>query len=79
MAKDKIKNYLTKKGITICIDEAKCISCGVCAEIAPNTFELRKKDMICEVKESSVDNLDIINEAIESCTMGAITIGNNKK
>lgn len=55
------------------VDRKLCISCGLCAEIAPKTFEL-DKDMISIVKAEPYDSLDKIKEAVSSCATGAITI-----
>ncbi len=69
---DKLKTYQVGN-IKITIDRSKCISCGLCSEIAPKTFELDDK-MICIVKsEGPYDNLNKIKEAIESCAVQALT------
>lgn len=54
------------------VDEDICISCGLCAEIAPNTFELDEDD-ISQVIDPQGDPEDKIEEAIESCPVEAIS------
>lgn len=55
------------------VDRKLCISCGLCAEIAPKTFEL-DRDMISVVKPEPHDSLDKIKEAVSSCATGAIIL-----
>lgn len=70
---DKIKTYLAGN-IKITVDRTKCISCGLCLELAPKTFELDNK-MICVVKsEGPYDNLNKIKEAVDSCATEAIKV-----
>lgn len=54
------------------VDEEVCISCGLCVEIAPNTFELDEND-ISQVTNPHGDTEDKIEEAIESCPVEAIS------
>lgn len=53
------------------VDEDTCISCGLCAEIAPNTFKLDEND-ISQVIDPQGDPEDKIEEAIENCPVEAI-------
>lgn len=55
------------------VDRKLCISCGLCCELAPKTFEL-DKDMISVVKAEPHDSIDKIKDAVSSCATGAITI-----
>lgn len=58
----------------ITINRKKCISCGSCTIIAPQTFEL-DKDLIGTVKEGGpLDNLKTIQEAADGCPGRAITL-----
>lgn len=60
--------------VKITIDRSGCISCGLCTEIAPKTFEL-DKEMICVVKKNGpYDTLEKIKEAASSCAVGAIVL-----
>lgn len=54
------------------VDKDLCTSCGLCAEIAPNTFRLDKDDL-AETFNPTGDPEDVILEAIESCPVEAIT------
>lgn len=70
---DKNRTYQVGD-IKITVDRSKCISCGLCTELAPKTFEL-DKDMICVVKSKEpFDKPDKIKEAVESCATEALTI-----
>lgn len=70
---DKIKTYQAGD-IKITVDLTKCISCGLCAGIAPKTFEL-DDEMTCVVKSKGpFDNQNKIKEAVESCATAALTV-----
>jgi len=59
MAKYKIK-----------IDEG-CISCGNCANVCPDFFEMKEKS---ELKKSETDDLGCAKEAAEQCPVNIIHI-----
>ncbi|MBI5695161.1 MAG: ferredoxin [Nitrospirae bacterium] len=54
------------------VDKDLCTSCGLCTEIASNTFRLDKDD-IAECFNPAGDPQDVIVEAIESCPVEAIS------
>lgn len=54
------------------IDKNKCIGCGTCAVIAPQSFRLGE-DGKSEVIEPPGDKEEKIQEAIEGCPVGAIS------
>lgn len=68
----KVCQYQTKKCF-IQIDEGKCISCGTCAALAPQTFQLGD-NFKSTVKEDSEDDLQTILKAAQSCPVGAIAV-----
>lgn len=53
------------------VDPNKCIGCGMCTVIAPATFVM--KDGKSVVVEKPTDSEEKIQEAIESCPVGAIS------
>ncbi len=53
------------------VDQDECTGCGLCADIAPNTFELNADD-ISEVIDPQGDEEDTIQEAIDSCPVECI-------
>lgn len=64
----KVGNLIIK------IDRSKCISCGTCSALAPNTFEM-DSDLIAKIKDHGpYDNEETIKSAQASCSGGAITI-----
>jgi ferredoxin len=84
---DDIKIYKVGN-LTIKIDRSKCLSCGSCTAVAPNTFEI-DDELISTVKAQgpldqrsqgsgrspgSYDEPEKIKEAAEGCSGGAITI-----
>ena len=54
------------------VDQAICTSCGLCTEIAPNTFRLNNDDL-AETYNPKGDAEDVIQEAIDSCPVEAIS------
>ncbi len=63
----------------VCVDHDKCVGCGACVAIAPDTFEFNE-DGLSSVKDSKVT--DQAKEAMETCPYSAISIkeedSNNK-
>lgn len=60
--------------LIIKVDRSKCISCGSCAVVAPDTFELDNK-MISVVKQSGpYDGEKVIKEASDGCAVEAISV-----
>lgn len=55
------------------IDRDLCIGCGVCTSIYPDLFDMDENNEKAIVK--NIENIDesLVNEAIESCPVGAIS------
>lgn len=73
MANENIK---VKKvnNLTIKIDCSKCLSCGACAVLAPNTFELGT-DLMSSVKDQGpYDTPETIKQVATGCPGGAIRV-----
>jgi ferredoxin len=54
------------------VDKMLCISCGLCTELAPNTFKLDADDL-AETYNPTGDPESAIQEAIDSCPVEAIS------
>jgi ferredoxin len=54
------------------VDQTLCISCGLCVELAPNTFALDENDL-SHVIDPEGDPEELIQEAIDSCPTEAIS------
>ena len=54
------------------VDQSACTSCGLCTEIAPKTFRLNDQDL-AEAYNPKGDPKDLIQEAIDSCPVEAIS------
>lgn len=54
------------------IDKEACIGCGLCTTIAENTFELGD-DGKAEVKNPTGNAEEKVQDAIDSCPVGAIS------
>ena len=56
----------------IIVDEQKCIGCGLCVSIAPKTFKMND-NYKSVVEADPADKEDVIDEAIASCPVAAIS------
>ena len=55
------------------IDE-KCIQCGLCAELAPEVFELPEGNTARVKEQPTQDNEDVAHTAANSCPTEAIEV-----
>lgn len=54
------------------VDQDTCTGCGLCPDIAPDTFKLNDEG-VAEVINPQGDDEDTIQEAIDSCPVEAIS------
>ena len=52
----------------------ECIACGVCADIAPEVFEMSEDVALVNIDEVPESEQDAVREAAESCPTEAIVI-----
>jgi ferredoxin len=57
-----------------CVDKSLCISCGLCASIAPDIFEIEDDGFAGAVGEVTSANEAEAKEAEMSCPVSAITV-----
>ena len=63
---------MTKK---VYVDPNKCIGCNTCPLLDPETFEMDTSTYKAIVKKQPADvNSEVIQNAINSCPVGAISI-----
>jgi ferredoxin len=55
------------------VDQDLCVSCGVCAEVCSEVFELGPEDM-AQVKADADLNATCIQDAVDQCPVGAISV-----
>ena len=55
------------------VDQEKCIGCGACVAVAGNTFKLNAEGK-SEVINPTGDPEETIQQAVEGCPVGAITL-----
>ena len=56
----------------IVIDQEKCIGCGTCAALAPETFSMDGEKAL--VSDEIKDDKDTIQMTVDSCPTQAITL-----
>ena len=54
------------------VDKKLCIGCGACVAICPKVFEMGE-DKKSHIKKDADKDSDCIDEAIDSCPVGAIS------
>ena len=59
-------------GYKVSVDKKKCIGCGNCVALCPETFEV--KDGVSCVKQGHVEDLDCEKSAEELCPVQAIRV-----
>jgi len=52
------------------IDRDLCVSCGLCAQVCPEVFEMGSE--VAQVKSNANLNADCIDDAVDQCPVGAI-------
>lgn len=57
----------------ICINKNDCIGCGLCADIAPEVFEVDGATA-AYIGEITDENINSAAEAADGCPVGAISI-----
>lgn len=60
------------------VDQDACISCGLCVELAPHTFQLNA-DNLSEVIDPRGDPENVIQEAIDGCPVSCISWGEGEE
>lgn len=73
---NSVKVYKTGE-LIIKIDSSKCLGCGTCVTLAPNTFEL-DKNLKSTVKTKTKDSVKTITNAAQSCPTGGIVVIDKK-
>lgn len=56
------------------VDKAKCIGCGVCADVAENVFVLKGDYSEVKQEEFPEDEKETVTMAMECCPVSAISM-----
>ena len=56
------------------VDAEKCIGCGLCAQVAPDIYEMQGDKAVTKVDEVSEDKVEEAKNGAEQCPTEAITI-----
>ena len=54
------------------VDQDACIGCGLCTATAPNVFEMNDAGKAVAVADTTEENQDSVQEAIQGCPVSAI-------
>lgn len=56
------------------VDQETCIGCGVCAQVAPEIYEMQGDKAVSIADEISEDKLDSAKEGADQCPVDAINV-----
>ncbi len=54
------------------VDQHTCIGCGLCAGTVPEVFEIHDGGRAFATADTTEENADLVEEAIDSCPVNAI-------
>lgn len=57
------------------VDKDTCISCGLCVSTEPGVFEMDDDGKAVAVADTTEENKDSVQEAIDGCPVNAISDG----
>ncbi len=57
------------------VDKDTCISCGLCVSTEPGVFEMDDDGKAVAVADTTEENKDSVQEAIDGCPVDAISDG----
>jgi len=56
------------------VDQDACIGCGLCVQVAPDTFEMQDDKAVTKVEEVPEDKSEDAKNAADQCPVDAIAI-----
>jgi ferredoxin len=56
------------------VDQESCIGCGVCAQVAPEIYEMQGDKAVALVEEIAEDKVDSAKEGADQCPVDAISV-----
>lgn len=56
------------------IDAEACIGCGLCAQVAPDVYEMQEDKAIVLTEEVAEDKLEDAKSAVEQCPVTCIEL-----
>ncbi|MGD2278765.1 MAG: ferredoxin [Candidatus Omnitrophota bacterium] len=56
------------------VDQEKCIGCGLCAQVAPDIYEMQGDKAVAKVEEVPEDKADDAKNGAEQCPVDAISV-----
>ena len=56
------------------VDAEKCIGCGLCAQVAPDIYEMQGDKAVAKASEIAEDKADEAKNGAEQCPVDAIVI-----
>jgi len=58
------------------VDQELCIGCGMCTATCPDVFEMNADDKAEAIADTTDENRNAVQEAIDGCPVSAISEGN---
>ena len=57
------------------VDQDLCIGCGLCASLCPEVFKMNDDDKAQAITDTTDENRDAVQEAMDGCPVSAISAG----
>jgi len=56
------------------VNQETCIGCGLCAQVAPDIYEMQGDKAVAKVDEIPADKADQAKDGADQCPVNAITV-----
>ena len=56
------------------VDQEICIGCGVCAQVAPEVYEMQGDKAVVVAEDIAEDKVDSAKEGADQCPVDAISV-----
>lgn len=56
------------------VDQELCIGCGLCAQVAPEIYEMQGDKAVAKADEVTEDNAEQAKNGADQCPVNAITV-----
>jgi ferredoxin len=58
----------------VTVDQEACIGCGLCAQVAPEVYEMKDDKAVAKMEEVPAEKSESAQSGADQCPVNAITI-----